>query len=93
MTVPFSFYSHIMNRKEVITIEKTVQMNSVTQAMRARDILKSSGIRSKVKRITSSDGHKPCSYGLTIYNDFDRAVEILRDKNFNFNGRAFGGRL
>ncbi len=81
-----------MNRKEVITIDKMIQLSSVTQAMRARDILRSYRIRCAVKRMTSK-GKGPCSYGLVIYNDFERALEILEDKGINYVGRAVGGGL
>lgn len=84
---PVVFF-HIMNRKEVITIEKTIQMNSVTQAMRARDLLKAKGIKAKVKRIPSDKG--PCSYGIIISDNFEKALEILNKNKINYVGRAVG---
>lgn len=72
-------------------MEKLIQLNTVTQAMRARDILKASKIRSKVKRIPSSDGRSPCSYGLIIFNNYDEAIKTLKDNNIS--GRALGGKL
>lgn len=68
-------------------------MNSVTQAMRARDILRANKIISRVKRMPSRKGRGPCSYGLVIENDFDKAIEILREKGISFSGRAYGGEL
>lgn len=71
-------------------MDNLVQLSSVTQAMRARDLLKSHGINSAVQRITALRGQGPCAYGLKIFNRFDEAILILREHNIHVIGRARG---
>lgn len=71
-------------------MDNLVQLSSVTQAMRAKDLLKSHGINSVVQRITASRGYGPCAYGLKIYNRFDEAISILREHDIKVIGRAWG---
>ncbi len=69
-------------------MDNLLRLPSVTQAMRARDILRSYGINSKLQRIPAGRGHTSCSYGLLINNNISRAVEILRKNNIKVLGRA-----
>ena len=71
-------------------MDNLIQLSSVTQAMRARNILKEHGIKAEVTRIPASQGKEICSYGLKIYNRLNDAVSILRDKNIKVKGRAVG---
>lgn len=69
-------------------MDNLVKLSSVTEAMRAKDILKQNGILSKVTRIPSSRGRGNCSYGLKISNNLNKAVSILRDYDIKVSGRA-----
>ena len=72
-------------------MDNLIKLSSVTQAMRARDILKSRGITAKVMRIPASNGRGSCSYGLKINSRLTEAVQILRDNNIKVSGRAVEG--
>ena len=69
-------------------MDNMIKLSSVTQALRAKDILKGHGIRSKVVRITAFRGKGSCSYGLKIENRLNDAVSILRNNNIKVSGRA-----
>ena len=73
---------------EVKTVDNLIKLSSVTQAMKARDILRKHGINSKVHRIPAVKGQGACSYGLLINKNLIKAVEILRDNNIKIAGRA-----
>lgn len=69
-------------------MDNLIRLPSVTQAMRARDILKSYGIISRVQRIPAAKGQGACNYGLLINRNLNEAVEILREHNLKITGRA-----
>ncbi|MCR5653616.1 MAG: DUF3343 domain-containing protein [Ruminococcus sp.] len=71
-------------------MDNLIRLSSMTQAMRARDILKKHGIKSKVTRIQPSRDRGSCSYGLKIDNRLYEAVDILRNNNIKVSGRALG---
>lgn len=69
-------------------MDNLIALSSVTNAMRARDLLKKHGIKSQVTRIPSSYNKGQCSYGLKINSRLYEAVDILRDNNIKISGRA-----
>ncbi|MBR1732002.1 MAG: DUF3343 domain-containing protein [Ruminococcus sp.] len=69
-------------------MDNMIKLSSVTQALRARDILIKRGIGSKVIRIPAARGRGSCSYGLKIDSRLSEAVNILRDNNIKVIGRA-----
>ena len=69
-------------------MDNLVRLSSVTQAMRAKDILKKQGISAKVIRTPALRGKGSCSYGLKIDNSLNEAVRILRKNNIKVSGRA-----
>ena len=71
-------------------MDNLLQLNSVTQAMRARDILRKNGIGAEVQRIPARKGRGVCSYGLRIKNNLNEAVKILRENDIKFTGRVVG---
>lgn len=71
-------------------MDNLIKLASVTQALRAKDILSKSGIQSKVTRIPASNGKSNCSYGLKINNKFNEALNILHENNIKISGRAMG---
>ncbi|MBQ5347629.1 MAG: DUF3343 domain-containing protein [Ruminococcus sp.] len=71
-------------------MDNLIKLSSVTQAMKAKDILKKHGIHSKVHRIPAKKGQGSCSYGLLINKRLNEAVNILSENNIKVFGRAFG---
>lgn len=69
-------------------MDNLIRLSSVTQAMKARDILKSNGINSKIHRIPANKGKGACSYGLIINKDIKKALDILKENEINVIGRA-----
>lgn len=69
-------------------MDNLIKLSSVTQALRAKDILRKHGIDAKVTRIPASRGKGSCSYGLRINNRLYEAVQILRDNDIRVKGRA-----
>ncbi len=79
-----------MECNEVKIMDNLLQLSSVTEAMRARDLLKKHRIRALVKRIPASKGRGACSYGLKIYGDYNKAEGILLQNGIMVHGRAPG---
>ena len=71
-------------------MDNLIKLSSVTQALRARDILRKNGIQSQVARIPAYNGRNNCGYGLKISKNVKEAVKILRENNIKVNGRALG---
>ena len=69
-------------------MDNLIKLKSLTEALRAKDILKQNGIISKVSRIPASNGKGNCSYGLKINNKLNEAVSILRENDIKVSGRA-----
>lgn len=69
-------------------MDNLIKLSSVTQAMRAKDILRQNGIYSKVHRIPAVKGKGACSYGLLINRNLNEAVSILLDNNIKIQGRS-----
>ena len=69
-------------------MDNLIKLSSLTHAMRASDILRKHGIKSRVIRIPASRGFENCSYGLRIDKKLNEAVRILRDNNIKVSGRA-----
>lgn len=74
-------------------MDDLIKLSSVTQAMKAKDILKKKGIYSKIHRIPAQKGQGACGYGLLIKRNIEKAVEILENNNIKIDGRAFGEKL
>ena len=64
-------------------------MPSVTEAMKARDMLAKKGIKAAVARIPAKRTGEGCAYGLDIKSRRAEAEELLREKY----GRALGESL
>jgi hypothetical protein len=69
-------------------MDNLIRLSSVTQVMKARDILKNNGITSKIHRIPAQKGQASCSYGLLINEDINKAVEIILENDIKILGRA-----
>jgi hypothetical protein len=74
-------------------MDNIVQLSSFTHAMKARDLLRDNGIRSRVQRVSGKKGRGVCSYSLNIENRFEEAIDILNKNNIKVIGRASGGKF
>ena len=63
--------------------DRCLRLGSVTYAAKAREVLRISGIRSRLRKISSE--HDGCSYLLDIENaGVEKAAEILRGNEIKF---------
>ncbi len=68
------------NLQEVRNMDRTLLiLNSITYAMKGRDILRAKKIKAEIKRVSKRETLHGCGYGLLIYGNAERAKEILRD--------------
>ncbi len=74
-------------------MDNLIKLSSVTQAMKAKEILKKHGINSKIQRIPAKKGQGACGYGLLINNKINEAAEILESNSIKVIGRAFGEKI
>jgi len=63
-------------------------INSVTQAMKAKQILSRHGISSEVLKNRASKTGEGCSYNLVVRGSVNRAEEILKKSGVNMVGVA-----
>jgi len=54
-----------------------IRLSSVTYAIRAQKLLEQQGIRSYVKRVTSTTQANGCGYGLEINGNLEAAQRII----------------
>jgi len=55
-----------------------IRLSSVTYSIRAQKILEQRGIKSYIKKLTKGLNVSGCGYGLEIYGELNKAVEILQ---------------
>lgn len=65
-----------------------IMFNSVTLAMRSRDILKRHSIFSSVIRTPAHLRQKSCGYSLLVKGDFDNAVSIISNHKIPIIGTS-----
>ena len=58
-------------------MKNIVVTGTVTYAIRGRDILRINGFKASVERNTSGLGRYGCGYGIIVYGNVEKAVEIL----------------
>lgn len=63
-----------------------IKVNSVTYAIKVRNVLNANGIYAQVVRNTNSYRNEGCGYSVVINGDLSRAEEILRRNNIKFLG-------
>ncbi len=54
---------------------------TVTYAIRGRDILRNNGYKASVERNSSGLGRLGCGYGILVFGDITKAVQILKQNN------------
>ena len=65
-----------------------IMFNSVTLAMRARDILGKNNVFSRLIRTPLNLKNRSCGYSLFVKIDFARAIEILSRNGITYIGTA-----
>jgi len=71
-------------------MENFIILASMTEALRAKNILDRYRIPSRVKQIQGSESGRGCTFGLFVPKYIQRAVEILVRYNIHPKGRASG---
>lgn len=71
-------------------MDNLISLSSMTEAMRAKNILQKHRIFSNVKKISGSVAGKGCTFGIIVPKFTDRAYEILAQYGIFPIGRAFG---
>lgn len=69
-------------------MDNLIIFGSMTPALKARDILKKSGVSSKLVRTPSKLSKKNCGYSLLVKSDFDRALNLINEKRIPYSGTA-----
>ena len=63
-----------------------LKVNSVTHAMKAKNVLSANGIYSQVVRNGNTDKREGCGYSVLVDGDIGRAEAILRQNHVKFLG-------
>lgn len=63
-----------------------IKVNSVTHAMKVKNVLNSNGIYAQVVRNTKSYRNEGCGYSVLINGDISHAEEILKRNHVRFLG-------
>lgn len=64
----------------------TIQVSSVTAAMRGKKVLERNGIKSYMSRTMKDNGQNGCGYSLHIVDHADRAEQLLRAAGITIRG-------
>ena len=69
---------HILLRGEKINMKKTIVLSSITYALKAQELLKTSGIYANISRSKAVKSVRGCGYGLSIESLlFEKARDII----------------
>ena len=52
-------------------------LNSITYAMKGRDLLRAHKIKAEIKRVSKSETLHGCGYGLLVYKSPEQARKVL----------------
>ena len=63
-----------------------VIVNSVTYAMRGKDILRRHGIRAYIERVSGKQDQIGCGYGLYIPERIDEGIKLLKNAGISIRG-------
>ena len=67
-------------------MENIITFASMTNAMKAKEILRAGGISSRVIRTPARLRKGSCGYSLVVPKQFSRAAELIKEKNISFKG-------
>lgn len=65
-----------------------IMFNSVTSAMKCREVLRKNKISCEVIRTPTHLRRKSCGHSVFIKKDFGRAMEVVKRQNIKFLGVA-----
>lgn len=63
-----------------------IKVNSITHAIKAKDILNSNGFRAHVLRNSAQSGREGCGYAVAFDGDISKAENILRNYHVRMSG-------
>ena len=63
-----------------------IKVNSVTHAIKAKDILSANGFHAYIKRYDKAGRKDGCGYQVVTDGDITRAAAILRNNHIKFSG-------
>lgn len=64
-----------------------IMVNSITYAIKSRDILYRKGIKAYVERIPHTSRTTGCGYGIYVPDKTEEAVQLLLDSGIRITGR------
>ena len=67
-------------------MENIIAFASMTNAMKAKDVLRQNGISARLIRTPANLRRGSCGYSLAVPKSFTRAVELLQMKNIPYKG-------
>lgn len=70
--------------------KEMIMVNSITYAIKGRDLLRSKGMKAYVERTPGGIDHAGCGYSIYINGDIDLAEKILKENNIKMLGRSKG---
>ena len=79
------------NTGGIVVGKPLIVVGSVTFAIKGRDLLARSGIRSSVERTPRSSGFEGCGYSIYVPDRTDEAERILIRNGIRISGRAERG--
>ncbi len=56
-----------------------IKVNSVTHAMKGRNVLSSNGIKANIKRLNEANSKEGCGYVILVNNEPEKAVSLLKN--------------
>ena len=62
-------------------MKHVIVTGTVTYAIRGRDILRKNGFKASVERNSSGLGRLGCGYGILVFGDITKAIELLKQNN------------
>lgn len=69
-------------------MDNLIVFNSMTAAMKAREVLRRQGIATRMTKTPGRLRRGTCSYSLRVKPDTERAIEILEKHGLPFAGTA-----
>ncbi len=66
-----------------------IKVNSVTHAIKAKDVLNANGIRAQITRNSNNGKNESCGYLVTVDADITRAETILHGHHIKTQGSGF----
>lgn len=78
----------IFKTKVIFMENNLIMFNSVTFAIRSRDLLNKNGIDARLVRTPSHLRNRSCGYSLLIINRYDEAKMLILNNGIRIKGEA-----